>query len=194
MEGYASRTTEQPGGYASRDSFGGMTQRTDTQRGSYGRDQYADDARRGYSTSVSSRGPEGRSSTDMYNSPGAKRELPTKDGTSYRDQLPVDAKRGRYSDYSNSHQSSESQYQPPERRTGEQGDSYGRGPARGYTADTTGSNQSQGSYDSYSSSQYATSRYDPSSRYGAAESMTGDRRTAGSLDQSRSVDQRLFSI
>ena len=174
MEGYSSRQSDMYSSYSPRDSYGSGSQRTDSQRGSYGRDQYTDDTRRGYS--------------DEYMSPGSKRDLPSKDSPWYRDQAAVESKRGRYADYPTSYQSSESQFQSSERRPSEQVDPYGRGSARGYSSESSLAAPKSSTYDSSYSSQYAPSRYDSSSRYGSSE-QSGDRKFSGA-DQSRSGDQR----
>ena len=174
MEGYSSRQSDLHSSYSPRDTYGSGSQRIDSQRESYGRDQYTDDARRDYS--------------DEYMSPGSKRDLPSKDSPWYRDQATVESKRGRYADYPSSYQSSESQFQSSERRQSEQVDPYGRGSARGYSSESSLGGQRASTYDSSYSSQYPSSRYDSSSRYESSE-QGGDRRFS-SADQSRSGDQR----
>ena len=179
MEGYSSRQADPNANYAPRDTYGSSSQRTDVQRGSFGRDQYSDDTRRGYS--------------DQYWSTGSKRDSSSKDGPWYRDQGVVDPKRSRYSDYPSNYQSSESQYKSSERKSSEQTDPYWKASGREYSSESSMGGSKPSMYEPSSSSQYAAPRGDSSSRYGSAEQRDSERRFS-SLDQNRDGDQRYFLL
>lgn len=168
-EGYSNRPTDPYSSYQQRDSYGSSTQRPDAQRSSYPRDQYSDDSRRSYPPFSS--GTELRGSSDQYSSPGAKRDFPSREDLSYRDQPAIDSKRGRYTDFPSSYQPSQSHHDPPEKRSADQADIYSRPPPRGYGSD------------SYSSGRYEPSRYDTSTKPGGAEA-------GSSSSQNRGSDQR----
>lgn len=184
-EGYSNRPIDLSTSFPPRDSYGSAQQRTDS-RVSYGRDHYGDDAHKDFSSSSQIPGEvERRNASDQYASPGAKRDLPPRDSMSYRDDHSAGAKRGRYGDFPSSYQpsSTDSPYRPVEKRSTEQVDAYGRGPARGYPSENSaaGSRGPQGSYDLYSSGRYAPSKYD-------AQGRQTD--PASNLEQSRNTDLR----